>query len=280
MAVPRSFPLTASSGCGMSICLIKHINSQFILSYLLTRIKSNTILWPIEKQEETMNMKASGEKGHLPSARKSNITLKIPVYLSNEIGNRYQTCPSCRSVLKLQRVYPSIRNVQGDCYNTNSVPAWCCSICHKAYISRETAEVILRRLDWGKIQDAYLALANYNVKFDRVAHKYSYDPIADANPMIYDPEKTDQPPKKSTDRKSNLHDASFLSKMGYSVNAPEEERCSILYSAVRSYGKHRIKDYLIFLIENRKLQENGNEKYARAIYTWEEDLDFVEGLHE
>lgn len=225
-------------------------------------------------------MKASGEKEHLPPSQKSDVTLKIPVYLSNEIGNRYQTCPSCKSLLKLQRICPSIRNVQGDYYKTNSAPAWCCSICHKAYISRETAEVILRRLDCGRIQDAYLALANYDVRYDRATRKYSYRPIPDANPTIYNPEKMEQPQKKSIDRKFNLHDASFLRKMGYSVNATEEERCSILYGAVRSYGKQRIKNHLIFLLENRRSHENGNEKYARAIYIWQKDLAFVDGLQE
>lgn len=74
------------------------------------------------------------------------------------------------------------------------------------------------------------------------------------------------------------NEKSFLGAMGYSTNKDEDERREILYKAARQYGKQRIVDHISFLVNMRLAQENGEEKYKRAIRIWKEDLAYVRNI--
>lgn len=71
---------------------------------------------------------------------------------------------------------------------------------------------------------------------------------------------------------------SFLGDMGYSTRKPEDERHEILNNAVREYDKQRIVEHISFLVNMRLAQENGAEKYEKAIKIWKEDLAYVRSL--
>ena len=66
--------------------------------------------------------------------------------------------------------------------------------------------------------------------------------------------------------------------MGYSTNKAEDERHEILYTAARQYGKQRIIDHISFLVNMRLAQENGEEKFKRAIKIWKEDLVYIRNI--
>ena len=66
--------------------------------------------------------------------------------------------------------------------------------------------------------------------------------------------------------------------MGYSTHKPENERREILYKAVREYGKQRIIEHISFLVNMRLAQDNGEEKYKRAIRVWKEDLVYIRNI--
>lgn len=74
------------------------------------------------------------------------------------------------------------------------------------------------------------------------------------------------------------NEKSFLGAMGYSTHKAENERRDILYKAVRQYGKQRIVDHISFLVNMRLAQENGEEKYKRAIRAWKEDLAYIRNI--
>lgn len=71
-----------------------------------------------------------------------------------------------------------------------------------------------------------------------------------------------------------LNKESFLHKLGYNINASEEDRMRILKNAVEIYGKRKIVDHLLFLINTRKGQ-NGSHKYDKAINIWINDKEYV-----
>lgn len=74
------------------------------------------------------------------------------------------------------------------------------------------------------------------------------------------------------------NEKSFLGVMGYSTHRPENERHEILYMAAREYGKQRIIDHISFLVNMRLAQENGAEKFKRAIKIWKEDLAYIRNI--
>ena len=74
------------------------------------------------------------------------------------------------------------------------------------------------------------------------------------------------------------NEKSFLGVMGYSTHKSENERREILYKAVREYGKQRIIEHISFLVNMRLAQENGEEKYKRAIRVWKEDLVYIRNI--
>lgn len=74
------------------------------------------------------------------------------------------------------------------------------------------------------------------------------------------------------------NEKSFLGVMGYSTHKPENERREILYKAAREYGKQRIIEHISFLVNMRLAQENGKEKYKRAIRAWKEDLAYIRNI--
>ena len=74
------------------------------------------------------------------------------------------------------------------------------------------------------------------------------------------------------------NEKSFLGAMGYSTNKAEDERHEILYTAARQYGKQRIIDHISFLVNMRLAQENGEEKFKRAIKIWKEDLVYIRNI--
>ncbi|SDL91187.1 hypothetical protein SAMN04487833_13821 [Sarcina sp. DSM 11001] len=88
--------------------------------------------------------------------------------------------------------------------------------------------------------------------------------------------------EKDNDRQSNegnvWNEKSFLGNMGYSTRKLENERHEILYKAVREYGKQRIVDHISFLVNMRIAQQNGAEKYKKAIKIWKEDLVYVRNV--
>ena len=66
--------------------------------------------------------------------------------------------------------------------------------------------------------------------------------------------------------------------MGYTTNKAENVRRETLYKATRQYGKQRIVDHISFLVNMRLAQENGEEKYKRAIRVWREDLAYIRNI--
>lgn len=80
------------------------------------------------------------------------------------------------------------------------------------------------------------------------------------------------------DETNKWNEKSFLGAMGYSTNKPENERHVILFRAVKEYGKQRIVNHISFLVNMRIVQENGVEKYKRAIKIWKEDLVYVRNI--
>ena len=116
---------------------------------------------------------------------------------------------------------------------------------------------------------AALSKVNFVVYYNR-----AYENISTNETLTMD--------EKDNDRQSNEDNAwnekSFLGNMGYSTRKLENERHEILYKAVREYGKQRIVDHISFLVNMRIAQQNGAEKYKKAIKIWKEDLAYVRSV--
>lgn len=72
-----------------------------------------------------------------------------------------------------------------------------------------------------------------------------------------------------------LNDRSFLAKAGYSMYDDEVSRHDILRRVVDSEGREKVIDFLQFLIRTRVNQQDGADKYKRAIDIWQSDIDFL-----
>ena len=102
----------------------------------------------------------------------------------------------------------------------------------------------------------------------------SYESKNIADPLtIYEPDED-----KHSGETNRWNEKSFLGAMGYSTHKPENERRELLYKAVGVYGKQRIVDHISFLVNMRLAQENGAEKYKRAIRIWKKDLAYVRNI--
>jgi hypothetical protein len=72
---------------------------------------------------------------------------------------------------------------------------------------------------------------------------------------------------------------SFLHVMGYNVserNLSEAERRAILDDAVEIFGKYKVKEHILFLINFRNNQVYGDIKFKNAIIKWKRDLKYLD----
>lgn len=74
---------------------------------------------------------------------------------------------------------------------------------------------------------------------------------------------------------TGLNNQSFLARAGYSMYDNEESRHAILCQVADSEGSERIIDLLQFLIKTRMNQQNGADKYKRAIEIWQSDIEYL-----
>lgn len=106
----------------------------------------------------------------------------------------------------------------------------------------------------------------------KINKSYKGDSIVDTL-TIYEPDED-----KHSGETNRWNEKSFLGAMGYSTHKPENERHELLYKAARVYGKQRIVNHISFLVNMRLAQENGAEKYKRAIAIWKKDLVYVRNI--
>jgi hypothetical protein len=74
---------------------------------------------------------------------------------------------------------------------------------------------------------------------------------------------------------SGYSDESFLAEMGYSINVLTIDRHKILSKAIEKYDSGYVIKFLYSLINSRKAQEGGSDKYMNAISIWEGDIRWI-----
>jgi len=80
---------------------------------------------------------------------------------------------------------------------------------------------------------------------------------------------------KKVCQQEGYSEESFLHKMGYNVNESTIDRHNILSKALELYGSGYVIKFLNSLINSRKAQKGGEDKFMRAIFIWESDIKWI-----
>lgn len=201
--------------------------------------------------------------------------ITVPVILSDTYGVNHGICPQCNSTMNTQSMNIPVLLENGDFYRYYLGPVLFCSHCQCGYITRKTADTILRRIQSDSAKKATIKLKNVRVDYDEKSDQYLYQPTLDNKSAIYLPGQDWTPREIQNTDTIPFREVSFLGKMGYSVDRPDNIRRAILVKAVREYGKRKVSDHLSFLIETRKKQYDGEEKYSHAISIWQSDKNYI-----
>lgn len=205
---------------------------------------------------------------------KNKISIDAPIYLIGKKEYCNCICLCCNSVLIEDYInIPIMFNDEFYCYYSYK-SKHCCS-CRRAYISKEDAISILRNINIEYRQGLKLKLENVNILRGKHALDYIFESIP-SDVYYYEAYHSTS---NLEDKTMELNLKSFLGEMGYTVNMLTSERRNILKSATIKYGKERIIKHLEFLIRTRVAQENGENKYAAAIRTWHDDINYVTELN-
>lgn len=225
-------------------------------------------IFPIgEKTSETVSTSNS----------KASSALSAKVFLSNTYATDHSICPFCNSVLRKELVNIPTINENGDFFRYYAESIRYCYKCRKAYITQKEVGEILRKINGDGTSNVIstVKFENVTVQQRQSNHEYLFSPTLDNTYALYVPGydyRKDEPTISGT---MDLNPQSFLGRLGYSVNKPENIRHSILNEAIRIYGKRKVANHLAFLISTRKGQANGEFKFARAISIWQADLNYI-----
>ena len=201
--------------------------------------------------------------------------ITVPVYLSNTYGIHNKVCPQRNSTTTMQQVNIPVLLENGDFHRYYTGDAMFCNNCKCGYITQTTADLILKRVQRPSAEKRTIRLANVEVSYGLRDDKYLYHPTLDNKSAIYSPGFEWEKASSHESIELRLNSESFLHKMGYSVQEPESVRHAILMKAAKEFGKRRVVDHLTFLIDTRRSQSDGPQKYKNAINIWQRDKNFI-----
>lgn len=203
------------------------------------------------------------------------------VYFSNEYSANHNICPFCCSVLSWRSVNIPTMKTNGDFHRYYSEVVQYCNKCRKAFITQNNIGNILKRIQNAKDTDSSVTIQFKNGTLERSGNSkgYLFNPTLDNSFSIFQPPlyswyADNKESLSSTSGEMDLNPESFLGKMSYSVNRPENIRRSILKKAVDIHGKRRVADHIAWLISTRKSRAD----QARAVKVWQGDLNFVTNI--
>lgn len=200
----------------------------------------------------------------------------IPIIVSNVYNVKNNTCPNCCSVLAYQKANIPVVHKNGDFYRYYAREVLYCHHCKKGYLTSKMVESLLDQ--WFATVSQGCSVSFENVVVRQKDNSYLYYPSLDSDVPTVVPDYDYTETYDDRNDEFSYKTVSFLGEMGYSVQLNMQARHQILSGAVAKYGKRRVCDHIAFLIDNRRKQHNGAEKYRNAIKVWQSDLNYIFSL--
>lgn len=211
-------------------------------------------------------------------AKPSGIITKV--WLSNTVAVSSKICPRCRSVLSKEEANIPVIDANGNFIRYLLDTVLYCHQCRRAFVTREKVEEILSRFNSNYREIHSIALENATVQRGHKSQEFLYKSTLSNNEGIFLRHNGYETENISHSDTLILNEQSFLRKMGYSVGKDTFTRRRVLQIAVEQFGKRKVCDHLAFLISTRRAQQNGEQKFANALYIWQSDLNYVSELDE
>lgn len=227
---------------------------------------------------KTKNAAEKKNKGKNIKTKEKLETSYPSVFLANAPSIFRRTCPLCDRGLEYRKVNVPVEKENGDFIRYYVCDAWYCYHCKKAYLEEYKLGELLMRIQTKSKE--YIKLQNAAVQREEYDYKYIFYPIDKENSQIYKRHNysdmgINMITKYMDDDFEELSSQSFLYRMGYNVSVSKHRRQEILLKAVKEFGERRVTDHISFLMETRRKQRNGENRYANALRIWQEDLNYI-----